>query len=282
MEKKLGIFYNKLIDQPGVVYTFAFLLFISGVISAVLNPEYKISGNLTRLINSGDLLYSLYIAILVVLVIVGTRIDDRPGKSIILALVGGAVGSFARLMVPFVQSNNWLGEWNGVMLAIILISLYISFRIGARFAVMTIVVSVYTMIVTGGIVYHFIDGIRVSNVLVLLAIGMLTVLISFLSYSHVKSFLQEARRQPVSHSVRGGMSRAINFITIFGIGIFLLAFPSVIFTTGLVRDYSLIIIIGIPVSVCAILMTAIPLVSLTNQIRLETSNPGRGAGRRRR
>ena len=282
MENKLAAIYRKLIDSPGVVYAFAGMLVVLGIAATALKAEHEVTDGLVSLLLSGDLLYGLFVAMLIVLVIVGARIDDRPGKSIALALGVMAVGSIVRLLLPFARSIDWLGEWNGVMLGIMIITLYLSFRVGARFAVMAMGCALYTMIVTAGLTFGVVDRIAVSSILALMAAGVLAVVMAFLSYSHVRSDMEGARREPVSQSVRTGMTRAMPFVFLAGLAALLISAPLAVVADGPPRDYGLLMMIGGPVGAFAALMSAAPLASITQNLMIETVAPPRRGGRRQR
>ena len=282
MENKLAAIYRKLIDSPGVVYAFAGMLVVLGIAATALKAEHEVTDGLVSLLLSGDLLYGLFVAMLIVLVIVGARIDDRPGKSIALALGVMAVGSIVRLLLPFARSIDWLGEWNGVMLGIMIITLYLSFRVGARFAVMAMGCALYTMIVTAGLTFGVVDRIAVSSILALMAAGVLAVVMAFLGYSHVRSDMEGARREPVSQSVRTGMTRAMPFVFLAGLAALLISAPLAVVADGPPRDYGLLMMIGGPVGAFAALMSAAPLASITQNLMIETVPPPRRGGRRQR
>ena len=282
MENKLAAIYRKLIDSPGVVYAFAGMLVVLGIAATALKAEHEVTDGLVSLLLSGDLLYGLFVAMLIVLVIIGARIDDRPGKSIALALGVMAVGSIVRLLLPFARSIDWLGEWNGVMLGIMIITLYLSFRVGARFAVMAMGCALYTMIVTAGLTFGVVDRIAVSSILALMAAGVLAVVMAFLSYSHVRSDMEGARREPVSQSVRTGMTRAMPFVFLAGLAALLISAPLAVVADGPPRDYGLLMMIGGPVGAFAALMSAAPLASITQNLMIETVAPPRRGGRRQR
>ena len=282
MENKLAAIYRKLIDSPGVVYAFAGMLVVLGIAATALKAEHEVTDGLVSLLLSGDLLYGLFVAMLIVLVIIGARIDDRPGKSIALALGVMAAGSIVRLLLPFARSIDWLGEWNGVMLGIMIITLYLSFRVGARFAVMAMGCALYTMIVTAGLTFGVVDRIAISSILALMAAGVLAVVMAFLGYSHVRSDMEGARREPVSQSVRTGMTRAMPFVFLAGLAALLISAPLAVVADGPPRDYGLLMMIGGPVGAFAALMSAAPLASITQNLMIETVPPPRRGGRRQR
>ena len=281
MEKALVAFYEKLIGRSGAVYAFAVMLAAAGIAATAAKEEHAVDEGLVALLLSGDLLYGLFVTMLIVLVIVGARIDDRPGKSIALALGVLAAGSIVRLLLPFARSVDWLGEWNGVMLGIIIITLFLSFRIGARFAVTAMGCALYAMLVTAGITFGLVDRITVPSVLALLAVGMLAVVMAFLGYSQVRSRIEAARRAPAVESVRTGMSRAMPFLCLTGLAVLLVAVPPAVGTDGPPRDFGLLLMIGGPVATCAALMSAIPLVAMMRNVQFETGPPDRRGGRRR-
>ena len=282
MENNLVAFYRKLIDRPEVVYAFAVILVVLGIAATALKAEHEVTDGLVSLLLSGDLLYGLVVTMLIVLVIVGARIDNRPGKSIALALGVLAAGSIARLLLPFARSIDWLGEWNGVMLGIMIITLYLSLRVGARFAVMAMGCALYTMIVTAGLTFGMVDRIAVSSILALMAAGVLSVVVAFLSYSHVRSDMETARREPVSQSVRTGMSRTMPFVFLAGLAALLIGVPLAVIADGPPRDYGLLMMLGGPVGAFATLMSAVPLASMMQNVLFETGPPARRGGRRQR
>lgn len=282
MANDLAAYYGKLIDRPAAVYAFAALLAVVGIAATALKAEHAVTDGLVALLLSGDLLYGLFVIMLIVLVVVGARVDDRPGKSIALTLGVLAAGSIVRLLLPFARSIDWLGEWNGVMLGIMIITLYLSLRVGARFAVMAMGCALYTMIVTAGMTFGLAERISVSSILALMAVGVLAVVMAFLGYSQVRSQMEAARREPVSHSVRTGMSRATSFLFLAGLAIFLIAVPLAVVTDGPLRDYGLLMMIGGPVGAMAAMMSAAPLVAMTQNVRLETGAPARRGSRRQR
>ena len=282
MKNNMVSFYEKLINKPEVVYPFSGILILVGIVATALSAKQFGTYDLLALLFSGNLLYCLFVTMLIVLVIVGGRIDNRPGKSIALAIVILAIGSIVRLVLPFAQSNDWQGEWNGVMLGIILVTFYLSFRIGARFSVMAMVCALYAMIVTGGITFGFVGPISVTSIYWLMAIGVLAVVMAFLSYSHVRANMEVERRKPVSQSVRVGMARAMTPMFLAGLAVFLIAAPLAVFSDGPQGNYSLLIMIGGPVSAIAVLITAVPLVSMTLNVQVETGAQVRRGGRRQR
>ena len=282
MENGLVARYGKLIDRPGAVYALAVVLAAAGIIATAMKAEHAVDDGLVSLLLSGDLLYGLFVAMLIVLVIVGARIDDRPGKCIALALGVFAVGSIVRLLLPFARSVDWLGEWNGVMLGIIVITLYLSLRVGARFALTAMGCALYAIFVTAGITFGLVDRITVSIVLALMAVGALTVVAAFLGFSQVRGRMEAARREPAGDSVRTGMVQAMPFLSLTGLAVLLIALPPAIFTEGTPRDFGLLLMIGGPAGACTVLMSAIPLVAMMQNVRLETGPPDRRGGRRRR
>ena len=282
MTNNLPAFYEKLADQPGLVYAFAVLLAVLGIAATALKAEHSVTNGLVALLLSGDLLYGLFLIMLIVLVIVGARIDDCPGKSIALALGVLAAGSIVRLLLPFARSIDWLGEWNGVMIGIMIITLYLSLRVGARFAVVAMGCALYAMIVTAGIAFGLADQISVSSILALMTVGALAVAMAFLGYSQVRIQMESARREPVGHSVRTGMSRALPFLLLAGLAALLIAAPMAVFAGGPPRDFGLLLMIGGPVGALAVLMSMVPLVSMTQNVAFETGSPARRGGRRQR
>ena len=282
MEKGLTALYEKLIDRPGVAYAFVVILAVLGIAATALKREHAVDEGVVALLLSGDLLYGLFVTMLIVLVIVGARIDDRPGKSIAVTLGVLAAGSIVRLLLPFARSIDWLGEWNGVMLGIMIITLYLAFRIGARFAVTAMGCALYVMFVTAGITFGLVDRITVSGILALMAVGTLAVVMTFLGYSQVRSQIEAARRDPAGHSVRTGMSRALPFLILAGLAVLVVAAPLAIAADGPPRDFGLLLMIGGPVGACAALMSAVPLVSMMQNVRFEVGTPARRGGRRQR
>lgn len=282
MADNLAAYYGKLIDRPGPVYVFALLLAVSGIAATALKAEHTVTDGLVALLLSGDLLYGLFLVMLIVLVIVGARIDDRPGKSIALALGVLAAGSIVRLLLPFARSIDWLGEWNGVMIGMMIITLYLALRVGARFAVVAMGCALYAMIVTAGITFGLVDRISISSVLALMAVGALAVAMAFLAYSQVRSQMEAARREPVGRSVRAGMARAMPFLFMAGVAALLIAAPLAVAADGPPRDFGLLLLIGGPVAALAALMSAAPLVSMTQDMQFDTGPPVRRGGRRQR
>ena len=247
-----------------------------------MKAEHAVDEGVVALLLSGDLLYGLFVTMLIVLVIVGARIDDRPGKSIAVTLGVLAAGSIVRLLLPFARSIDWLGEWNGVMLGIMIITLYLAFRIGARFAVTAMGCALYVMFVTAGITFGLVDRITVSGILALMAVGTLAVVMTFLGYSLVRSQIETARREPASHSVRTGMSRSLPFLVLAGLAVLVVAAPLAIAADGPPRDFGFLLMIGGPVGACAALMSAVPLVSMMQNVQFEVGTPARRIGRRQR
>lgn len=282
MSNNLAAFYGKLIDRPGLVYALAVLLAVSGIAATALKAEHAATDGLVALLLSGDLLYGLFLIMLIVLVIVGARVDDRPGKSIALTLGVLAAGSIVRLLLPFARSIDWLGEWNGVMIGIMIITLYLALRVGARFAVVAMGCALYTIIVTAGMTFGLVDLISVSSILALMAAGALAVVMAFLGYSQVRIQMEAARREPVGHSVRAGMCRAMPFLFLAGLAALLIAAPLAAVADGPPRDIGLLLLIGGPVGALAALMSVVPLVSMTQNVSLETGPPARRGGRRQR
>lgn len=282
MANNLASYYGKLTDRPGLVYAFAVVLAVSGIASTAFKAEHAVTDGLVALLLSGDLLYGLFLIMLIVLVIIGARIDDRPGKSIALTLGVLAAGSIVRLLLPFARSIDWLGEWNGMMIGIMIITLYLSLRVGARFAVVAMGCALYAMIVTAGITFGLVDRISVSSILALMAVGALAVVMAFLGYSQVRSQMEAARREPVGRSVRAGMSRAMPFLFLAGVAALLVAAPLAVAADGPPRDFGLLVMIGGPVAALAALMSVVPLVSMTQNVPFETGAPARRGGRRQR
>ena len=282
MENGLTALYGKLIDRPGVAYAIVVILAVVGIAATALKAEHAVDEGVVALLLSGDLLYGLFVTMLIVLVIVGARIDDRPGKSIAVSLGVLAAGSIVRLLLPFARSIGWLGEWNGVMLGIMIITLYLAFRIGARFAVTAMGCALYVMFVTAGITFGLVDSITVSGILALMAIGTLAVVMTFLGYSQIRSQIETARREPASHSVRTGMSRSLPFLVLAGLAVLVVAAPLAIAADGPPRDFGVLLMIGGPVGACAALMSAVPLVSMMQNVQFEVGTPARRSGRRQR
>lgn len=282
MGNGLAALYGNLIDRPGVVYTFAAILAAAGIAATAVKTEHAVDDGLVTLLLSGDLLFGLFVTMLIVLVIVGARIDDRPGKCIALTLGVLAAGSIVRMLLPFARSIDWLAEWNGAMLGIMIITLYLSLRIGARFAVAAMGCALYTMFVTAGITLGLADRVTVPGILTLTSAGALAVVMAFLGYSLVRSRIESARREPVSHSVRTGMVQAMPFLVLAGLAVLLIAAPLAVVTEGTLRDFGLYLMVGGPVGACAVLMSAIPLAEMTRNVRFEAAAPARRGGRRQR
>ena len=282
MENGIAALYGKLIDRPGGVYAFAAILAVAGIAATAMKTEHTVDDGLMALLLSGNLLYGLFVTMLIVLVIVGARIDDRPGKSIALALGVLAVGSIVRMLLPFARSVDWLAEWNGAMLGIMIITLYLSLRIGARFAVTAMGCALYTMFVTAGITLGLADRITVPGILTLTAVGALAVVMAFLGYSLVRSHIEAARREPVSQSVRTGMVQAMPFLVLAGLAVLLIAAPLAVVMDGPLRDFGLYLMVGGPIGACAALMSAIPLAAMTRNVRFEAGAAPRRGGRRQR
>ncbi len=282
MANKLAAWYGNLIDRPGLVYAVAVLLAAAGIAATAMKAEHTVTDGLVTLLLSGDLLYGLFLIMLIVLVIVGARVDDRPGKSIALTLGVLAAGSIVRLLLPFARSIDWLGEWNGMMLGIMIITLYLSLRVGARFAVTAMGSALYAMIVTAGITFGLVDRISVSSILALMAVGAVAVVMAFLGYSQVRLQMEAARRESVVHSVRTGMSRALPFLLLAGLATLLISVPLAAVASGPPRDFGLLLMIGGPIGALAALMSVVPLVSMTQNVSFETGASARRGGRRQR
>ncbi len=282
MGNGLAALYGKLIDRPGGVYTFAAILAAAGIAATAMKTEHAVDDGLVALLMSGDLLFGLFVTMLIVLVIVGARIDDRPGKSIALTLGVLAAGSIVRMLLPFARSVDWLAEWNGAMLGIMIITLYLSLRIGARFAVAAMGCALYTMFVTAGITLGLADRITVPGILTLTSAGALAVVMAFLGYSLVRSRIETARREPVSNSVRTGMVQSMPFLVLAGLAVLLIAAPLAVVTDGYLSDLGLYLMVGGPVGACAVLMSAIPLAAMTQNVHFEAGAPPRRGGRRQR
>ncbi|MDD9948932.1 MAG: hypothetical protein OXU48_05305, partial [candidate division Zixibacteria bacterium] len=142
--------------------------------------------------------------------------------------------------------------------------------------------ALYTMFVTAGITLGLVDRITVPGILALTAVGTLAVVMSFLGYSLVRSRIESARREPVSHSVRTGMVQAMPFLALAGLAVLLIAAPLAVVTDGPLRDFGLYLMVGGPIGACAALMSAIPLAAMTRNVQFEAGPPARRGGRRQR
>ena len=273
--------YTDLLDKPMVIYILSGLLMALGVVTVATQGQATLTLPLQGLLLSGELLYAIFVAILIVLVIVGWHIDDLPGKSISLAVPLLLFGSLVRVLLPLAQSSGWLGEWNGVMLGVIIISIYLAWRIQARFALIAIVAGSYTVIVTSGFVFGVVQQIAVPHILGLLASGAMAIILILLSFFRIKGFIRTARREAIKNHIVKGALASIRITLLSGITVILFAIPFIILAESVFRSFGLIFFIGGLVSIFTALATPMPLIMATSNLELVTDS-SRKTGKRRK
>lgn len=274
--------YTDLMDKPFVVFALAGLLMALGVVTVATQGQSSIlTSPLQGLLLSGELLYGMFVAILIVMVIVGWHIDDLPGKSISLAVPLLLVGSIVRLLLPFAQSAGWLGEWNGVMLGVTAVSIYLAWRIRARFALIVIVSGAYTVIVTSGFVFGIVQDISIPFVLGIMAVGAIAIVLITLSYFRIKAHIRVARRDAIKDHILRGTTESIRFTILSGALVILLALPFIVLAEAPFRSFGLIFLIGGLVSVFTALASPIPLIMATTDLEISTDT-NRKPGKRRK
>ena len=272
--------YADLMDKPSVVFGISGFLLALGVVAVATQGASDLTNPLQRILLSGELLYSLFVAVLIVLVIIGWHIDDLPGKCISLAVPLFFGGTIVRLLLPLAQSGGWLGEWNGVMRGVTIISIYLAWRIQARFALIAIVSSLYAIIVTSGFIFGMVDHITVPIVLGIMAVGAISIVLITLSYFRIKTLIRAARRDPIKKHIVMGTMLSIRFTVLSGGAIILLALPFIILAEDSFRSFGLIFLIGSLVSMYTALAAPAPLLMATSDLVI-SSNTNRKQGKRR-
>lgn len=273
--------YADLLDKPVPVFIISGLLLIAGIAALATQGESTYTESLQIILLSGELLYSLFVAALLVLVIIGWHIDDLPGKSIALAVPLWLVGSIIRLLLPFAQSAGWLGEWNGVMLGMVIVTIYLIWRVKARFAMVVILCSLYTLLVTTGFVLAFTDTVSVPIVFGIITTGAMTVALISLVYFQIKAQMRAARRDAMKTHIISGTLQSLRFIIFSGGALVLSALPLLIMGGGVFRSFGLIILIGGVVAAYTTLATPAPLILAAGDLKIKTENV-RKSGKRRK
>ncbi|MDP6054356.1 MAG: hypothetical protein QF879_18605 [Candidatus Latescibacteria bacterium] len=266
--------YADLMDKPSVVFGISGLLLALGVVAVATQGASDLTNPLQRILLSGELLYSLFVAVLIALVIIGWHIDDLPGKCISVAVPLLFGGTIVRLLLPLAQSGGWLGEWNGVMLGVTIVSIYLAWRIQARFALIAIVSSLYAIIVTSGFIFGLVDHITVPTVLGIMAVGAISIVLITLSYFRIKALIRAARRDAIKNHIVMGTMLSIRFTVLSGGAIILLALPFIILAEDSFRSFGLIFLIGSLVSMYTALAAPAPLLMATSDLVI-SSNPNR-------
>jgi hypothetical protein len=266
--------YADLMDKPSVVFGISGLLLALGVVAVATQGASDLTNPLQRILLSGELLYSLFVAVLIALVIIGWQIDDLPGKCISVAVPLLFGGTIVRLLLPLAQSGGWLGEWNGVMLGVTIVSIYLAWRIQARFALIAIVSSLYAIIVTSGFIFGLVDHITVPTVLGIMAVGAISIVLITLSYFRIKALIRAARRDAIKNHIVMGTMLSIRFTVLSGGAIILLALPFIILAEDSFRSFGLIFLIGSLVSMYTALAAPAPLLMATSDLVI-SSNPNR-------
>ena len=272
--------YADLMDKPSVVFGISGLLLALGVVAVATQGASDLTNPLQRILLSGELLYSLFVAVLIALVIIGWHIDDLPGKCISVAVPLFFGGTIVRLLLPLAQSGGWLGEWNGVMLGITIVSIYLAWRIQARFALIAIVSSLYAIIVTSGFIFGMVDHITVPIVLGIMAVGAISVILITLSYFRIKALIRADRRDAIKKHIVMGTMLSIRFTVLSGGAIILLALPFIILAEDSFRSFGLIFLIGSLVSMYTALAAPAPLLMATSDLAI-SSKPNRKQGKQR-
>ena len=272
--------YADLMDKPSVVFGISGLLLALGVVAVATQGASDLTNPLQRILLSGELLYSLFVAVLIALVIIGWHIDDLPGKCISVAVPLFFGGTIVRLLLPLAQSGGWLGEWNGVMLGITIVSIYLAWRIQARFALIAIVSSLYAIIVTSGFIFGMVDHITVPTVLGIMAVGAISIVLIMLSYFRIKALIRAARRDAIKKHIVMGTMLSIRFTVLSGGAIILLALPFIILAEDSFRSFGLIFLIGSLVSMYTALAAPAPLLMATSDLAI-SSKPNRKQGKQR-
>ena len=272
--------YADLMDKPSVVFGISGLLLALGVVAVATQGASDLTNPLQRILLSGELLYSLFVAVLIALVIIGWHIDDLPGKCISVAVPLFFGGTIVRLLLPLAQSGGWLGEWNGVMLGITIVSIYLAWRIQARFALIAIVSSLYAIIVTSGFIFGMVDHITVPTVLGIMAVGAISVILITLSYFRIKALIRADRRDAIKKHIVMGTMLSIRFTVLSGGAIILLALPCIILAEDSFRSFGLIFLIGSLVSMYTALAAPAPLLMATSDLAI-SSKPNRKQGKQR-
>ena len=274
--------YTDLMDKPAVVFVISGILMALGVVAvAMTSAQSTLTLPLQGLLLSGELLYGLFVAVLIILVIIGWHIDDLPGKSIALAVPLLLVGSIVRLLLPLAQGSGWLGEWNGVMLGITVVSIYLAWRIQSRFAMVVIVSSLYAIIVTSGFIFGLVQSVSVPVVLGIMAVGAMVIVLVSLSYFRIKNYMRAARREPIKNHIVTGALAAMRFTVLSGSVVMLSALPLIALTGASFRALGLIFLIGGLVSLFTALAAPIPLIMATNDLAVSTDT-SRKPGKRRK
>jgi MFS family permease len=276
--------YTEWIKKTPALAGIGIALLIVGVTGSGLNSDVRLADEIRETLLSGMLAYSLFAAMLVLLVALGWQFDRLPGRSITLAVSAFLMASLVLLFAPMAGRNGWMPVWSGVMTGLTLGALYVAWRIQARLAVMTILAALYVMVVAGCFIVFLVEELTLATGLALLMTGALVVSQIWVLLSRVQERAQKARREPLRNHIRQAAVETARPVLIWSAGALLMSLPVVFLGENALRITGVVFAMGGLLSMFITLCFPAPMLTLLapeTEAPVETERPARRESRKR-
>ena len=275
--------YSTWIGNVPTVLVISGVLLIGGILASGLQGV-SVAEDLKAPVLLGNLIFGCFLSFLLIVMYIGWRFDNQPGRTIVVVLIATFIGNIINLLFPLALSGGWLPVWGGILLGIVIVIMYVSWRVGARFALVTAMMIIYTILVTAGLVLWIGPVLSAPLVFGLVGIGGYTFCMACVVCDRISTNIKNAKRDTWDQHIRGGMLQSIRPVLLWGAAAVLIALPGVIMGTGPVRSLAVLFLTGTIVNVYAILAFPAPLLLATKGMTVpqDTDRSSRRESRRRR
>ena len=275
--------YSTWIGNVPTVLVISGVLLIGGILASGLQGV-SVAEDLKAPVLLGNLIFGCFLSCLLILMYIGWRFDNQPGRTLVVVLISTFVGNIINMLFPLALSGGWLPVWGGVLLGVFTVVMYMAWRVGARFALVTIILIIYTVLVTAGLVLWIGYALSVPLVFGLVGIGGYTFCMACVVCDRIITNVGNARRDSLDQHIRDGVLQLLRPVLLWGAAVVLIALPGVVMGTGPVRSLAFLFLIGAIVSVYAILAFPAPLVLANSEMTVphDVDRSSRREPRRRR
>lgn len=256
------------------------VLLALGILLPALHVETLTLAGAEEFLRLGNLAYGLFIACCLLLIVIGWRIDQQPGRAIILGVAMLMAGSLLDLFFGAAVAGGWLGVWHGLLAGFIVIMGYIGWRIRARFALVALGLIAYVSLVTAGLFLSVEPRLTVPLIIAVIAVAGDAFGLLYVLYDRISAGIRADRRGDLVESITCGAVQALRPVLIWSTVPLLIALPAALFGTGPFRSLGLFLSIGAVIAGIAVLCAPAALQSAAPHA--EPAPVPERSGRRRR
>ncbi|MBM3265719.1 MAG: hypothetical protein FJY97_20175 [candidate division Zixibacteria bacterium] len=251
--------YATWIDKKTPLLKAAGILLAASAAGFLSQQETRLTTDFTALLESGTLSIALFVSALLLLVGFGIFVDDRPGKSLTLAVAMLPALGVMHLLLPWAVSSAWTPVWNGLMIGLVGVVQQIAWRTGARCAVVVFCGTLYALVVSTGLSAMVSGDFSTSRVMGLLCAGATTLVMTGVPVFRLREQIKAARRESVHrHLTDVALSTAPVMLTWGGAGL-AGALAAAGLSEGPAREFALLTAMGVGVGMTVALIVPAPL-----------------------